>query len=88
MLRPNGRLVLPPMMGRRQGDPGARLQLRIPGPFGQAERLFLVGPGGIQLVQSFSTLGAPPHCTPFLEVLIRPFAPVPPPPGSSPAGWW
>jgi hypothetical protein len=53
-------------MTRRQGDPGTRLQPHIPGLFSQTEHVFLVGSGGIQLVQSSSTLGAPPHGMPFL----------------------
>jgi hypothetical protein len=55
----------PTPMAHRQGDPGACLQTHIPGPFSQAKRLFLVGPGGIHLVQSSSTFGAPPHFITF-----------------------
>jgi uncharacterized protein YuzE len=57
----------PTLMARRQGDPGVRLQPYIRGLFSQAERLFLMSVAVIQRVQSSSTWGVPPHCTPFPE---------------------
>jgi hypothetical protein len=47
----NGLPIPSPTMSRRQGNPGTRLQLLISGVFRQGKRLFLMGSGGIQLVQ-------------------------------------